>query len=325
MTTPTRVPVALVSYDNGRAKVVKLRGDDAKRGRLVDLLAKRSERRKSIAGQPSSEDIRSALQDALNDQITGGSTWVRDFSASWVVYDVYGSDGGAVESGCFVAAWDIDASGEVILGEPTEVEAHTTYEAKDDDPASLNAMPTLPVYKRGARNSAADLKTIQGMHDGSVALGASCGMAKSSNPILKATVGPVVKSDEEKRYTFGPLYVASPPGSALLDAHGDYATAEDIQEAVWGYVAKGDLALRDQHTAALAGQVVEVVCWPWDVTVPVTKADGSAGFEVKTFPAGTAFMGAVWTEKGWGEVKAGLKTGWSLGGSAVRTETEVSE
>jgi hypothetical protein len=48
--------------------------------------------------------------------------------------------------------------------------------------AAAKILPTSSLHKRGARNSAADLERIQGLHDLSVDLGASCAASKAAPP-----------------------------------------------------------------------------------------------------------------------------------------------
>lgn len=169
--------------------------------------------------------------------------------------------------------------------------------------------------------------------DGSVALGESVEVeaeteyrAKGPAAVLKAAQGPVVKADSSLRYTFAPMYPASPenPTAADLDAHGDFATGDDLQAAVWDYVRKGDRSIRFQHMGAdtKIGEWVEIVSWPFDVEVPLTKASGET--VTKTYRAGTVFLGTVWTETGWELVQKGLLTGYSLGGSAHRVDVELA-
>jgi 2'-5' RNA ligase len=144
-------------------------------------------------------------------------------------------------------------------------------------------------------------------------------------PAMKAVEGPVIKSDEAKRYTLAPLYPASPesPTAAHLDAHGDFATAEDLQAAVWDHVRKGDRTIRDQHRDGTAiGEWVEIISWPYEVSVPLTKADGS--IVEKSFAPGTVFLGVVWNDTGWDDIRKGRKTGYSLGGAATRVAVEMA-
>ncbi len=144
-------------------------------------------------------------------------------------------------------------------------------------------------------------------------------------PVMKAVAGPAIKSDDAKRYTMAPLYPASPesPTAAHLDAHGDFATADDLQKAVWDYVRKGDRTIRDQHRDGTAiGECVEIMSWPYEVTVPMTTAAGTT--VQKSFAAGTVFLGVVWNELGWSDVVKGVKRGYSLGGMATRVAVEMS-
>lgn len=143
--------------------------------------------------------------------------------------------------------------------------------------------------------------------------------------VVKAKAGPVIKADESKRYTFAPLYPASPetPTAAHLDAHGDFATADDLQKAVWDYMRAGDRSIRDQHrNGTTIGECVEIVSWPYQVTVPMTSAAGAT--VQKSFAPGTVFLGVVWNEAGWSDVVKGVKTGYSLGGLATRVAVEMA-
>jgi hypothetical protein len=128
----------------------------------------------------------------------------------------------------------------------------------------------------------------------------------------EAELGVVQKrSSVEERFTFGPLYS---PG--VLDAHGEFATADDLQKALWKFSLKGDRTLRKQHGKKTIGKIVELVQWPFEAEVelsvpgrPVRKAK---------LPAGTVYAGVLWDEDAWPDVKAGRITGLSMGGTAVR-------
>lgn len=150
--------------------------------------------------------------------------------------------------------------------------------------------------------------------------------AEHEPPVVKAVAGEIVEEREEQRYTFAPMYPASPERPRLkdLDAHDEFATAEDLQKAVWGYVRSGNRTLWHQHRPGTAiGEMVEIVSWPYSVTVPLTKADGTV--VQKSYEPGTVFMGSVWTKEGWEKVKAGEIAGYSLGGMARRLEVDVDD
>ncbi|MFZ5850535.1 MAG: 2'-5' RNA ligase family protein [Actinomycetota bacterium] len=123
------------------------------------------------------------------------------------------------------------------------------------------------------------------------------------------------RKDAVRRFTLGPWYV---PGQA--DAHGEWTDADTLQAALWDYVRGGDRRVRLQHnTDVVAGEWVEAVTWPHEVTVPMTRADGTTT-EV-TYPANTVFLGVVWEPWAWDLVETGRLNGFSIGGKAVRQPT----
>jgi hypothetical protein len=129
----------------------------------------------------------------------------------------------------------------------------------------------------------------------------------------------VVKADRPKRYTRGVLYT---PGQ--LDAHGEFASAADLQEAAWSYVLRGDLDVRDMHdTSKVIGRVVEIMTWPFEVTTKLS-APGQKGREV-TLPTGTVYVGVIWTDAAWKRVGSGEIAGYSLGGKTVRIHDARSD
>jgi len=128
----------------------------------------------------------------------------------------------------------------------------------------------------------------------------------------------VYKADE-KRFTLGPWYI---PDRA--DAHGEWTDTSELQNALWNYVKKGDRRIRLQHNKnVVAGEWLETMTWPYPVTVPITKADGSMG--EYTYPTGTVFMGVQWEPWAWEMVKAGKLTGYSIGGKAERVLVDLPE
>jgi hypothetical protein len=67
----------------------------------------------------------------------------------------------------------------------------------------------------------------------------------------------VTKSNDEKRYTLGVMYV---PG--VRDSDNEYANADELQRACWDFVRKGSKRVRDTHTATEIGDLVELISWP---------------------------------------------------------------
>lgn len=129
----------------------------------------------------------------------------------------------------------------------------------------------------------------------------------------------IEKADGEKRYTLGPLYAPN-----RKDAHGDWVEADVLQEAVWDYVRMSSdegRALRLQHGdgTIVVGEWVEVMAWPYEHTITITKA-GEEPREL-TMPAGTVYMGVQWSQEAWPLVKEGKLGGLSLGGRAIKVGT----
>ena len=128
-----------------------------------------------------------------------------------------------------------------------------------------------------------------------------------------------VYKQDEKRFTLGPWYIPD-----QQDAHGEWTDTLELQNALWNYVKAGDRRIRLQHNkSVVAGEWVEAMTWPYPVTVPVTKADGTT--EDITYPAGTVFMGTQWEPWAWELVKKGKLTGYSIGGKAERMLVDLPE
>ena len=145
---------------------------------------------------------------------------------------------------------------------------------------------------------------------GSVAEGGTATIVGEIRSLFKA---------DEKRFTLGPWYI---PDRA--DAHGEWTDTSELQNALWNYVKSGDRRIRLQHNKnVVAGEWLETMTWPYPVTVPITKADGTMG--EYTYPTGTVFMGVQWEPWAWEMVKAGKLTGYSIGGKAERILVDLPE
>lgn len=130
--------------------------------------------------------------------------------------------------------------------------------------------------------------------------------------ILSKAGGAVL--DDEKKYSYGAWYV---PDS--LDAHGEFAGADEVQEALWKYVDSGNRDIHIQHMDdVVAGRWVELATIPFPVSVPVEAQPGI--LRKHTYPAGTPFMGVKWDDWAWPLVKDGTLSGFSVGGTAERMD-----
>jgi Putative phage serine protease XkdF len=135
---------------------------------------------------------------------------------------------------------------------------------------------------------------------------------------LKAA-GLLVQKAEERRFTMGPMYVPN-----TLDAHGEWADDDELQQATWNYVRAGDRRIRLQHNrSVVAGEWVEIMTWPWEVTVPMLGPAGE-GLTL-TFPPNTVFMGIVWEPWAWALILEGKLRGLSIGGKANRVLADLPD
>jgi hypothetical protein len=127
----------------------------------------------------------------------------------------------------------------------------------------------------------------------------------------------MIKANEERRFTLGPMYIPD-----RVDAHGEWTDAEELQKAVWDYVKSGDRRIRLQHNKDIvAGEWVEVMTFPYELSVPMNAADGT--ITKVSYPANTVFLGVQWDEWAWDLVKAGKLRGYSIGGKAVRMMADI--
>lgn len=122
----------------------------------------------------------------------------------------------------------------------------------------------------------------------------------------------------EYRYTLGPAYIPD-----REDAHGEFTDPRTLQKALWEWVRKGDRTIYLQHSDKAAGEMVEMLTWPFPIEAEL--AVPNQGVTKYTFPADTPFMGVVWEPWAWNLVKAGQLRGYSIGGAAKRIEAELPD
>ena len=121
---------------------------------------------------------------------------------------------------------------------------------------------------------------------------------------------------EAKMAHLGPVYV---PG--WEDAHGEFTDEKTLQKALWSWVRKDDRNIYLQHSAQVAGEMVEMLTWPFELETSLSVPN--QGVTKYTFPPETPFMGVVWEPWAWDLVKKGELRGYSIGGSARRMEAEL--
>ena len=90
---------------------------------------------------------------------------------------------------------------------------------------------------------------------------------------------------------------------------------------MWEWVRKGDRRIYLQHSDKVAGEMVEMLTWPFEITTEMTVPN--QGVTKYTFPSNTPFMGVIWKEWAWDLVKDGELRGYSIGGQAKRLEADL--
>jgi len=127
----------------------------------------------------------------------------------------------------------------------------------------------------------------------------------------------MIKAYEERKFTLGPMYIPD-----RVDAHGEWTDSEELQAAVWNYVKSDDRRIRLQHNKDIvAGEWVEIMTFPYELTVPMKKSDGTSSSV--TYPPNTVFLGVQWNDWAWDLVKSGKLRGYSIGGKAVRMMADL--
>jgi len=125
------------------------------------------------------------------------------------------------------------------------------------------------------------------------------------------------KAEGDKRYTLGAMYIPD-----RLDAHGEWTSADELQRAVWDYVRTNDRRIRLQHDReVVAGEWVEVMAFPYELTVPITSISGIPTNH--TYPANTVFLGVIWEPWAWEKIQNGEILGYSIGGKAERLYVDM--
>ncbi len=122
---------------------------------------------------------------------------------------------------------------------------------------------------------------------------------------------PICKADEEQRIVYGMVLIPD-----LEDAHGDIVSREEIEKAAHEFMAE----FREQgvqHRASALPDIRVVESYIAPTTMVIKSMDGRS----TTVPEGTWVMGTyVGNDEVWAEVKAGVRTNFSIQGSAIRRE-----
>ncbi len=119
--------------------------------------------------------------------------------------------------------------------------------------------------------------------------------------------------DEDLRLVGGFAYVSKRGGELLTDTQGDSIDGEVLREAVHEFMKTGRTlgfmhAQGEDGTPVSAGEVVEMAVFAGDFRPPGMDPDVDAMWVVTK----------IHDESAWAMVKAGLMTGFSIGGKAQR-------
>lgn len=158
--------------------------------------------------------------------------------------------------------------------------------------ADLDALDTLPDEMRPRPAKVVKVDGIRSM----IAL---------LEPLPTVSEFRVVKAANETRYTLGIAYPAN-----RVDVHGDYMSAEELEQSAWRFAKAGLAANGIQHKdgSGGAGDVVESYIYrgpKWDLNGQVVNP-------------GDWMMGVIWDRPTWEAIRKGKLNGFSIQGFAQR-------
>lgn len=111
----------------------------------------------------------------------------------------------------------------------------------------------------------------------------------------------LIKRADENRYTLGVAYPARE-----VDAHGDFAKAEEIERAAWRFMQAPKVGLMHKFGTEGRGRVVESYIYRFEKTK----------FGGQDIRPGDWLLGVVWDEPSWELIKSGALSGFSIQGWA---------
>jgi Putative phage serine protease XkdF len=120
----------------------------------------------------------------------------------------------------------------------------------------------------------------------------------------------VLKADSAKRYTLSVGYPADTPDKAVArDGHLDFANAEEVEKAAWGYLRNyREVGAMHADGTEGAGELVESYIYrgpDWQTGDQVVKS-------------GDWLIGVIWDEPTWDAIQKGELGGTSMQGGAER-------
>ena len=157
--------------------------------------------------------------------------------------------------------------------------------------------------------------------DGTVIVDTGPGAAKSTWDGETIAVGPLLKSDDERRFTLNVIYPAMKADvGRALDGHRDFARPEVVELACWKYMREYRQvgAFHNAEQAAAAGGALKS-----DGAADLVECSIYRGPDWEPLPghvvkAGDWVGGFIWSPDDWALIKAGKMGEVSVEGGAVR-------
>lgn len=140
--------------------------------------------------------------------------------------------------------------------------------------------------------------------------------------------GEFAKFDTAKRQAFGWASVVELDGEPVLDLQGDFITADDLEDAAYGFVTKsrvgGSQHQRDMWDRPVqAGHLIESKVWTDEKYEAFAKSLGMDPALFASAPRGWEVGFQYEPGQTWDDIAKGVKTGFSIHGRGKRVAVEL--
>lgn len=137
----------------------------------------------------------------------------------------------------------------------------------------------------------------------------------------------IIKKDHEEQKVWGIFNMSTKNGKLLVDSHGEFIEPEVLQKAAHDFVLFHRTA-GEQHTELGVGKLIESIVLTKEIAQAMEDTLIKAGVENPIIrPQSEFWFGAFHIEKSstWELVKEGKFGGFSIGGFARSTPTQIEE
>lgn len=148
------------------------------------------------------------------------------------------------------------------------------------------------------------------------------GVGKAEDTVDVTWAGEFAKFDDDKRLAFGWATVCKLNGAPVVDRQGDYIHPDDIEEAAYKYVL-GSRVGGDMHRRTVDDRPHHVSDLVESFVVTDEKV-AAMGLPEST-PRGWWVGFKYHDDQTWGEIKKGLKKGFSIHGKGFRKSVDYDE